>query len=167
MIDLRQYTRRRQGIHRHQMFVEPLPIGPFAGHRTLDLFVFDDAALLGIDQKHAPRLQTALAKDILRRDFQHPRFGGHDDQIVLGHVVARRPQAVAIKQGADQFAISKGNCCGPVPRFHETGVILVKGAQRIVHTLMRRPGLGDHHHHSVWQRAPCEHQQFERVVEHR
>ena len=69
---------------------------------VLELLVVDDPALLGVDQEHPARLQPAL--DERRRsggDVEHADLGGHDDQVVLGDVVARGPQAVAVEHGAD------------------------------------------------------------------
>ena len=66
-----------------------------------DLFVGDDAALLGVDQEHAAGLQPAFVQDAVRRDIEHADFGGHDDQVVLGDVIARGTQAVAIEHRAD------------------------------------------------------------------
>ncbi len=85
----------------HQVLVQPYPIRMLGRDGALDLLVADDAALLGVDQEHPSRLQAPLAHDVLRRHVEHAGLGGHDDEVVLGDVVAGRPQAIAIEHGAD------------------------------------------------------------------
>ena len=89
------------------------------GDLALDFVVGDDAALFHVDQEHAARLQAALVQDSLRRNVQHADLGRHDDQVVLGDVVARRPQAVAVEDGADAHAVGEGDGRGAVPRLHQ------------------------------------------------
>ena len=133
----------------------------------LDLLVVDDAALLGVHQEHAAGLQAALLQHVLRRDVEHAGFGRHDDQVVLRHVIARRTQAVAIEHRADLLAVGERDRRRAVPRLHQRGVVLVERALRVVHGLVVRPRLGNHHHHRVRQRPAGQHEQLERVVEHR
>ncbi len=132
----------------------------------LDLLVRNDATLLGVDQEHAPRLQPALAQHAVRRDVQHADLGSHHHQVVLGDVIPRRPQAVAVQHGTDLDAVRECDRGRAIPRFHETGVVLVERPLRIAHALVVLPRLRDHHHHRVRQRTPGEDQQFETVVEH-
>jgi hypothetical protein len=40
-------------------------------------------------------------------------FGGHDDKVVVGDVVAARAQAVAVEHGADLVAVREGDRSGP------------------------------------------------------
>ena len=102
VIGLRHFGRRGQILEMHQVLVRATRrYGRSVAICALDLLVFDDAALLGVDQEHAARLQAALAHDVLGREVEHAGFGGHDDQVVLGDVVARRAQAVAIEHRAD------------------------------------------------------------------
>ena len=78
-----------------------------------------------------------------------------------------RPQAVAIQHRPDLAAVGEGDACRSVPGFHQAGVELVEGAHRIIHVLVVRPRLRNHHHHRVRQRTPGQHQKLKRVVEHR
>ena len=143
-------------------------IRTLAGDLALDLLVVDDAALLGVDEEHAARLQAALAaRTSSGGNVEHAGFGGHDHQVVLGDVVARGAQAVAIEHRADLLAVGEGDRGRAVPRLHQAGVIFVERPLRVVHALVVRPRLRNHHHHRVRQRAAGQHQQFERVVEHR
>ena len=160
------FGRRRQVLEMHQVLVEPLSVRALGGDRALDFLVVDDAALHGVDQEHAAGLQSALQHDVLRRQVEHAGLRGHDDQVVLRHVVARRAQAVAIEHGADQPPVGERDGGGPVPGLHQARVVLVERALAVVHALVVRPGLRDHHHHRVRQRAARQHQELERVVEH-
>jgi len=155
-----------QEFQRHQVFAHPLAVRPGERDLLLQLVVADDAALFKVDQQHAPRLETALALDAFRLDVQHADLGRHDDQAVLGDVVARRPEPVAVQHRADADAVRKRDRRRPVPRLHEAGVKLVKGPLLRRHRRVAAPRLRDHHHHGVRQRPAGEHQQFEDVVEH-
>ena len=68
---------------------------------ALDLLVGDDAALDGVDQEDPARVQPLLDQDVFGRDVEHADLGRHDHQVVLGHVVARRTEAVAVEDRAD------------------------------------------------------------------
>ena len=52
------FRRRLQLIQLDQMIIQPLLIGVGVCHRVLDFVIADDAALRGIDQEHAARLQA-------------------------------------------------------------------------------------------------------------
>ena len=165
-VGLRQLRRLRQVVDVDLVLVEPLAVRARRGERALDLLVLDDAALRGVDQEHLARLQPALAHHVFRRHVEHAGFRGQDDEIVLGHVIAARAQAVAVEHRADLRAVGERDRGGAVPRLHQAGVVLVEGALLVVHRLVVGPRLGDHHHHGVRQRAAREIEQLERVVEH-
>ncbi len=167
VIRLRHLRRIGQIVEMHLVIVDPLPVRPLVGDRALDLFVVDDAAFLGVDQEHAAGLQPALEQHVGGGNVEHARFGRHHDQAVLRDVVARRTQAVAIEHRADAAAVGERDRGRAVPRLHQARVVLVERALRVVHALMVRPRLGNHHHHRVRQRAAGQHQQLQRVVEHR
>ena len=75
------------------------------GELGLELLVADDAALLEIDEQHPPRLEPPLADDPGLRDVEHPDLGGHDEPMVVGHDVARRPQPVPVEGRPDLAAV--------------------------------------------------------------
>ncbi len=144
---------------------DPLTVGTRTGELALDFLVVDDAAGLHVDEEHFSRLQTPLLDDMALGYGQHARLGRHNDQIVVGHDVTRRAQAVAIERGADLASIGKGDRGRAVPRLHHRGVVLVEGAAARVHERVLFPGLGDHHHHGVRQRVARHQQQLKAVVE--
>ena len=114
-----------------------------------------------------PGCRRSLQADVLGRDVEHADLARHDDEVVLGHVVARRTQAVAIEHRADHRAVGERHRRRAVPRLHQRRVVLVEGAPRRIHRLVVLPRLGDHHQHGVRQRAPAHHQELEHVVEGR
>ena len=133
MIRLRLLVRDvGQVVKADHVLIQPLPIGLGRCNLLLDLFVADDAPFAGVDQEHAARLQAALFQDALRRHVEHADFRRHDDQIVLGDVVARRPQAVAIEHGADHGAVGKGDRRRAIPGLHQAAVIFVEGPLLVV-----------------------------------
>ncbi len=164
--DRRRVRRLGKPIEIGQVFVEPLPIRLALRHRRLDFLVLDDAALDRVDEKHAARLQAALALDLLGRDVEHAGFGSHHDHPVLGHQVARGTQPVAVEHRADAAAVGERDRRRPVPRLHQARMVLVERALARAHHLVVLPRLRDHHHHGVRQRAPGAHQQLQTIVEH-
>ena len=82
-------------------FRPAIVVGLLGGDLGLDLVVGDDAPFMEIDEEHLPGLQPSLVQDVFRRNIQHADFGRHDDQAVLGDIVAQRPQPVAIEDGAN------------------------------------------------------------------
>ena len=125
-----------QIIGMDQLLVEPLAIGLSGGVGFLDLLVLDDAAFLGVDQEHASRLQASLVADIRRLDTEHARFRRHDNQVIVGDVVARGPQPVAVEHAADVASVGKDDGGWAVPGLHHRGVVLVEGLLVVLHVLV-------------------------------
>ena len=133
----------------------------------LDLFVGDDAPLLGVDEEDAARMQPLFQQDVLLGDVQHADFGRHHDEVVLRHVVARRAQAVAIEHRADHLAVGERDRRRAVPRLHHRRVIFVERLPLGGHRFVPGPRLGNHHQHGMRQRAAGHHEELEHVVEGR
>ena len=151
----------------HEMLVEPLAVGTGVADLVLEFFVGDDPALRRVHEKHLAGLDAAFFDDLFSGNRQHAGLGSDDDKTVLGDVVTRGAQAVAVEDAADLDAVSERDRSGAVPRLHQAGVILVKRAAIVGHGLMVGPRLGDHHHHGVRERASGEDEELERIVEHR
>jgi len=166
VVGLDHHRRLRQLADLDHVLFQPDAVRRGGGHLLFDLVVADDPPLGGVDEEHAPRLQPPLVQDPLGRDVEHADLGGHHHEVVLGDVVARRPQPVAIERGADPDAVGEGHRRRPVPRLHEASVKSVEVLLRPRHRLVVGPRLGDHHHHRVRQAPPGEHEQLEHVVEH-
>ena len=135
------------------------------GELRLKFGVVNDAPFLQADEEGLSGLQPPLVKYPLRLNGQHAHFGGHDDQIIFGNVVARWAQAVSVERGADGLTVGEGDGGRAVPRFHHTTVILVEGLLLRAHRLVPVPGLWDHQYHRVGERVPPEQQELQCVVE--
>ena len=98
--------RRRQVFETDLRRLQPLRVRVLRGELLFDLVVVDDAALFQVDQQHLAGLQAPLADDLLLGDRQHADFRGHDDEVIVGHDVARRAKAVAVKLGADDPSVA-------------------------------------------------------------
>ena len=137
------------------------------GELGLELLVLDDAPFFQIDQQHASRLETPLARDVLVPERQHAAFRCEDDEIVLGRAPACGAQAVAIETGADLAAIGKAHGSRAIPWLHQGGMVFVESAARGIHQRVLRPGFRHQHHHRMGQAVSAGHQQLERIVEAR
>ncbi len=156
-----------QRLQRDGVLFQPLAVGLLAGDLLLQLVVLDDSLFLQVKQEHLSGLQSALADDLIGRNVEDADLGRHDDQAVLGDVVARRSQAIAVEDRADLHAVGEGDGRGAVPRLHEAAVVLVERLLLGAHQRVAGPWLGDHHHDRVRQRPARQHEQLQRVVEHR
>ena len=126
VVGLRDRGRVGQALDRLEIRLQPLAVGMLRRVRVLELLVVDDAALRGVDEEHAAGLQALLEQDALGRDVEDADLGGHHDQAVLGDVVARGAQAVAVEHGADHGAVGERDGGGAVPGLHEAAVVLVE-----------------------------------------
>ncbi len=88
-----EFRQFRQFVQLELRVLQPFLIGLGIRKAALDLLVFDDAALFGIDQQHLAGLQPPFAHDLLFRNRQNTRLRSHDDVIIVGDDEARGPQA--------------------------------------------------------------------------
>ena len=135
------------------------------GQLLLDLGVAHDAALGGVDQEHATGLQAAFLHDGRRVDVHNPYLGGHDHQVVVGHPVAGRAQAIAVEHCPDEGAVAEHDVGRAVPRLHQRGVVAIERSQLWRHRLVVLPRFGDHHEHRLGQRVAAHEQQLQHLVE--
>ena len=150
----------------NEVFVQPMAIRFFAGDLVLQFGVVDDAALCRIDQEHLAGLETTFELDVFRGNIEHTDFGRHDDKPVVGDVVTRWPQSIAIECRANHDAIGEHHRCGSVPRLHQARVIFVEGLLLIAHRFVPVPCFRDEHHHRVRQRSTRHDEHLEGIVEH-
>ena len=167
--ELGRFNRKRpRGLKESGQFntvtFEPAPVGFLTRDRGFDFVIVDNPVVLCVNQQHFPRGQTTFLQNIFRGYFQNPHFGGHDHLAAFGDNVARRAQTVAIKRGADFSAIGKGHGRRTVPGLHNGRVIFVERTLILTDMIARPEGLGHHHHHGVFNRAPAEGEQFKDIV---
>jgi hypothetical protein len=103
----------------HLVLAEPVAVGMLGGELRLDLVVVDDAPLGRVDQEDPAGVQPLLDENLLGRNVEHAHLGRHDHEVVLGHVVARRPEPVAIEDGPDDGAVRERDRRRTVPRLHQ------------------------------------------------
>ena len=157
MVGLVDDSGSRQLVQLDHVLFDPATPGPLVDQFALDLAVVDDAALLHVDRGRscpaASRHFLAMRSGSIGK---HADFAGHDDQVILGDVIAAGTQAIAIQHRADLFAIGKRDRCRAVPWLHQAGVVFVERLEVRLHQLMLLPGLGDEHQHRVGDRSPAE-----------
>ena len=165
--DPRQIRGRRQIVDVDEVLGQPAAVGLSGGELALDLLVRHDPAPGRVHQEDAPRMHPFLEENVLGRNVEHADLRRHDHQIVLRHVIPRRPEAVAVEHGADHRAVGEGDRRGPIPRLHQRRVVLVEGLDRRIHGRIARPRLGNHHEQGVGQGSPRHHEELQHVVEGR
>ena len=158
---------RRQILDIDQVLPEPFAVRMLGRQLTLDLLVVDDAPLGGVHEEDLPGVEALLDENVLRWNVEHADLRRHDHHVVLGHVIPRRPQAIAVEHGTDDRAVGEGNRRRAIPRFHQRRVVLVERLAFLIHRLVVAPRLGDHHQDRVRQRTSRHDEQFEHVVEGR
>ena len=149
----------------HETLVEPLTVGMLGREFRLDLLVVDDATPSRVDQEHPSGLQATLGHHLRRVDVDDPDLRCHDDQVVVRHPVATRPEPVSVEDRADHLAIGEGHARWTIPRFHERGVEAVEVPAFGIHRVVVLPCLGDHHQDGVVERPTGQVQQFEDLIE--
>jgi hypothetical protein len=78
-------------------------------------------------------VQALLDEDVLGGMSSTPTSDAMIDEVVLGHVVARGPEAVAVEHGADDGAVGERDRRRAVPRLHQRRVVLVERAALRAH----------------------------------
>ena len=89
--------------------LKPVSVGSATGEIGLEFLVGNHAALLKVDEEDLPRLQTAFGHHSFGGNGNHADLRSHDAFVIVGDVVARRPQPVAIEDCTDVGAIGKGD----------------------------------------------------------
>ena len=140
---------RGQIVKFQPIFIQPLLIGFGRGHLTLELLVTHNPALGYVHQEHPAWFQSTFVEDILRRHVQHAHLRGHNYQVILGHVVARRTQTITIEYGPNHSTVGKTNRGRAIPRLHKRAVVFVESLFLLAHALVVGPRLRDHHHNSM------------------
>mmetsp|Transcript_29811 Transcript_29811/g.51463 ORF Transcript_29811/g.51463 Transcript_29811/m.51463 type:complete len:1285 (+) Transcript_29811:323-4177(+) len=137
-----------------QVVRHPLLVGAAGGQLLLDGGVGEQLAALKVHQEHLPGLQPVLHRHQLVRQLRHhAHLAGDEDAVVLGDVVARGAQAVAVQVGAHVAPVRERHHGRPVPRLHHARVVLVERPLGGGDAGVVLPGLGDHHHDGLGQRA--------------
>ena len=130
----------------HGVAFHPLTIRMLGCQTLLDLLVGDDATLVGVDEEHLARFQTALGDDMLLGDFrQHTGFGGEHDVAVIGDLPASRTEAVAVEQCADLGAVSEDDMRRAVPWFDQRVVVFVERLDVRIELVVVLPCRRQHH----------------------
>ena len=132
-----------------------------SSHCAIGMFASQSCALISSSATMRPSsVSIRNMRPGCRRPLCRTRSGGtsstptsrsHDDQVIFGHVIARGPQAIAIKDSADAHAVGKGNRGRAIPRFHQAAMIFVERLLLVAHALVIGPRLRNHHHHRVRQ----------------
>lgn len=98
----------------HGVAFHPLAVGVLAGKSLLDFLVGDDATLVGVDEEHLARFQTALGDDMLLGDFrQHTGFGREYDITIVGDLPTSRRKPLRSSRAPTWVPSVKMMCAGP------------------------------------------------------
>mmetsp|Transcript_18556 Transcript_18556/g.38460 ORF Transcript_18556/g.38460 Transcript_18556/m.38460 type:complete len:432 (+) Transcript_18556:216-1511(+) len=128
-------------------FLDPFTVGMTGCHLLFDLIVGDNTLSFEIDQEHLSGFETVFDLHVLILQFGNDSdFRRQDDVIILRNVIPRRTKTIPIQRGTDIPPIRKGHHGRPIPRLHQTRIILVKRLLRIGQIVIVLPRLGNHHH---------------------
>ena len=155
-------------LERDAVVGEPLTIGLGGIDALFDFLVGDDAAFLHVHEEHLAGAQAAFFDDGHRVEIGNDTdFRGHDDEVVVGDIIAARAEAVAVEHGTDLLAVGEGDGGRAVPWLHHAGVEFVERLLVLIHHGVAFPRLGNHHHHGVDQVVAAVVHEFQGVVEAR
>ncbi len=150
----------------HGVAFHPLAVGVLAGKSLLDFLVGDDATLVGVDEEHLARFQTALGDDMLRGDFrQHTGFGREYDITIVGDLPTSRAEAVTVKQSTNLGAVGEDDVRRAIPWFDQRVVVFVESLDVRIELVVVLPCRRQHHGDGVRHGTAGEVQQFEAFVE--
>ena len=152
-----RYVRCFEVVEVNAVIGEPLLVRPRARNFLLDLLVFDDPALLEVNEENLAWLKPPEALYVLRLDCKHSRLRAEHHEAVLGLNPAARAQPIAVERRANNAAVCEADRSWPVPRLHQAGVEGVEALQCRREVGAVTVSLGDHHHRRVRQRAAGEH----------
>ncbi len=156
----------RQVVQGQQAGFDPRAVRLLVGEGVLDLVVEQDAVLVGVHEQHLPGAEAARYEHHGRVDVERADLARQDETVVVGHVVARRAQAVAVERGAHHVPVGKRDGGRAIPRLHEHRLVRVPRAALLGQRLVFVPRLGQHHRHRARQAAPVHGEELEHVVEH-
>ena len=119
-----------------QAGVQPLLVGQLRCELGLDLLVVDDAALGGVHQEHAARLQPHLLHHGGRIEVEHAGLGGHHNQAVS--ITQMRGRRRPLRSSTAPITVPSVNVidAGPSQRLHQRRVVLVERTPGRVHRLV-------------------------------
>ena len=159
---------RRRSNHVREMNVQalcPFLIRIAQSQGTFDFFVFNDAALFGIDHEHLARLQTPFLFNLTLRNRQCSCFRSQDHNIVVGQNIAARTKTVSVEYGTDAHTVGKSDSRRTVPRFQHGCVVFVESALSRIHlSFCLLPSFRNGQHHGLSQRVAAHDQKFKHVV---
>ena len=150
----------------HAQLGNPLVVRIERGHAALDLHVIQQAPRVGVHHQHAAGAQAVAAQHPFGGKIQRAGFGGHHQEAVGSDQVAGGTQAISVQHGQRPHTVGHGHGGGTIPRIHHVAVKFVERAKLAAHGLVLLPGLGNHHHGRMGQRASRQQQKFQRVVKH-
>ena len=157
----------RQGGQPDHVFVEPLAVRLLGGEAVLDVGVPQEGLANGIDRDHLARAEAAFLDDVRVVEFHHAHLRAEGEDAVVGQLVPRRAQAVAVQARADGVAVAEHQRRRAVPGFVKARVVLVERREFRAHVRVAAPRGGHEHRHRVEDVAPAHHEGFEGVVQAR
>ncbi len=146
--------------------LRPGPVRPARREDALDRPVLLEPAGNRVDGDRLAGAEPPAADTPSLRQRDRAHLGRADDEPVVDHGVAERPQPVAVERGADDAAVGEDDARRPVPGLDERRVVAVEVPHLLVELGVRLPGLGHEHGQPVAHVPAAAHEQLERVVEH-
>ncbi len=135
---------RRQTMQRHEVLLEPLSVRLALRVTVFDFIVEQEPAVDGIHRQHLARPEPTFLHDGgLIQAMQDADFRGHNDEPVVGDMIAGGSQAVTIQDRTDERAVAERDRCWPIPWLGQARVVAEELRDRRIHVRHLLPRLGD------------------------
>ena len=150
-----------------EMILDPLAVRPLPGERILDLRVAQQLSRDGVDCDHLAGAKPAFLDDLRIVDSRGAHLRAEREESISREAVARGAQAIAVETRADRAAVAEDQRGGSIPRFVQTGMVLIEGREFWGDRSIAPPRRRNEHRHGVQEAAPAHRERLERVVDAR
>ncbi len=149
-IDLWRVGRRRNEFAQLQtVFIDPTAIRLLLSQGFLELVIGDEFTRFRVSGEHLTGSKSAFPDDRRIVENHRARFGADVENSILGDLVARWSQPVAIQRSTQFFTICEYKAGRSIPRLGERPVILIERPEIIGNVLIVAVGWRDQHAHRV------------------
>ena len=94
-----------------------------------DFSIVVDFAFLRVNEQNLSRLQASFRGHFRWVEIHDAHLGSHHHRIVFGDGITGGSQAIAVEHTTGKASVAEKQGCRTIPRFHQNGMIFIKGLQ--------------------------------------